>query len=103
MLAGTETAGSAMDSPAIYYGYDSNETVPADMCLIGCIFYMGEYLKTDPCEDWIKVRAFISTGLRWLESALSSSTCVCNAAMKVLVLVPLRHWWTGSCIRCRKL
>ena len=46
---------NSADVPAVYYGYDSNETVPADMCLIGCIFYMGEYLKADPCEDWIKV------------------------------------------------
>lgn len=52
----TDTAGGVADAPVAYHGYDSNETVPVDMCLIGCIFYMGEYLKADPCEDWIKVR-----------------------------------------------
>jgi len=49
----------AADATVTYYGYDSNETVPNDMCLVGCIFYMGDYIKYegDICEQWTKVSA----------------------------------------------
>lgn len=63
--AGTVTAvpsssETSTPQPIIYYGYDSNETVPTDMCLVGCIFYMGEYIKTDPCDQWTKVSTTIN-------------------------------------------
>jgi len=54
--------------PVLYYGYDSTESLPTDMCLAGCIFYMGEYLKTDPCEQWIMVSL-----LSWWLSLLNNT------------------------------
>lgn len=29
----------------VFYGHDASETVPSDMCLLGCIFYMADYQK----------------------------------------------------------
>lgn len=55
MVTAHAGGSEANDTPVLYYGYDSTESLPTDMCLAGCIFYMGEYLKTDPCEQWIMV------------------------------------------------
>lgn len=58
----TVSTSDSVTTPVVYYGYDSNETVPRDMCLVGCIFYMGDYLKPDPeiCDLWIKVFVYSS-------------------------------------------
>ena len=82
--APVSSSASAMETtppqPVVYYGYDSNETVPHDMCLVGCIFYMGDYIKTDPCDQWTKVSNNVSFLCYWCvrstESEFRAYICI---------------------------
>ncbi|XP_064634696.1 PAX-interacting protein 1-like [Lineus longissimus] len=36
---------AVQEPPIIYYGHEPSETVPPDLCLLGCVFYITDYQK----------------------------------------------------------
>ncbi|ELU01586.1 hypothetical protein CAPTEDRAFT_224833 [Capitella teleta] len=57
LFPGGYQAKTQPDVP-MYYGHDPSETVPEDLCLLGCVFYITDYQKlvdSPQFEAWVKV------------------------------------------------
>ncbi|XP_062589088.1 PAX-interacting protein 1-like isoform X1 [Saccostrea cucullata] len=47
-----------MSMPATYWGHDPSDNLPPEMCLLGCVFYITDYLKIvgqPQIDNWKKV------------------------------------------------
>jgi PAX-interacting protein 1 len=112
--SGSGSSGATADGTdsRTYYGHDSGEHVPDDVCLLGCVFYIGDYQKClDPLTLDIWKQVISSHGGQVDDSYSNRITHVlCEHQKSDVFQLALRDgkrlvtaYWLNDCLLARRM